>query len=58
MPELIHGEFVFPSGIAECFNSHVEADLVSILEAICDSLGHAVDSDINTFNAMILYAFG
>ena len=43
--DLIHVELALSPGTLERFEGHIEADLVTELEAVGDRLGHAVDAD-------------
>jgi hypothetical protein len=57
LPELVGGRRAFAPGVAECFDGNVDADLVTVLEAVSDGLGSRIDLHINTVNAMVLHAF-
>lgn len=50
VPELIGRRKFLTPAIAERFNRYVEADLVPVLETICDCFGGIVDFDFYTLD--------
>lgn len=53
MPKIVHGAAPLPPALSKSFQCHVEADFVSILEAVGHGFSWIVDLDRDSLNEML-----